>query len=46
MSNRGISLVDVRRRAAGSVAIGSARGTQQRQTHAGHPTPSGRRPVG
>jgi circadian clock protein KaiC len=44
MSDRGISLVDVSRRADGSVAIGSARGAQQRQTHAGHPTPSrGRR---
>ena len=47
MSDRGIALVDISRRADGSVTIGSARGAQQRQAHAGRPTtPSRRRPVG
>jgi circadian clock protein KaiC len=47
MGDGGIALVDISRRADGSVTIGSARGAQQRQAHAGHPrTPSRRRPVG
>jgi circadian clock protein KaiC len=44
MTDRGITLVDVSRRADGSVAIGSARGAQQRQTGAAKPKPGrGRR---
>jgi len=44
MTDRGILLVDVRRRADGSVAIGSARGAQQQQAPAADPKPSrGRR---
>jgi len=38
MSERGMSLLDVIRRADGSVAIGSARGAQQRDAASGHPT--------
>jgi circadian clock protein KaiC len=45
MSDRGIMLVDVSRRADGSVAIGSARGAQQRRAPAGDPKPSRRRRV-
>jgi circadian clock protein KaiC len=45
MTDRGIMLLDVSRRADGSVAIGSARGAQQRQARAGDPTPSRRRRV-
>ena len=40
MTDRGIMLVDVSRRADGSVAIGSARGAQQRRAPAGGPKPS------
>ena len=43
MTDRGIMLVEVTRRADGSVAIGSARGAQQRQGRAGNPKPSRRR---
>ena len=44
MGDRGISLVDISRRADGSVAIGAARGVQQQQARAGDPKPSrGRR---
>ena len=46
MSDRGITLVDVSRGADGSVAIGSTRGAQQHQAHAGRPTPRRRRTVG
>jgi len=45
MTDDGIQLVDVSRRSDGSVAIGSARGAQQRQAPAGHPKPSRRRRV-
>jgi circadian clock protein KaiC len=43
MTDSGIKLVDVSRRADGSVAVGSARGAQQQQARAGAPKPS-RRP--
>jgi circadian clock protein KaiC len=44
MTDRGIMLVDVSRRADGSVAIGSARGAHQQQARGGAPKPSrGRR---
>jgi circadian clock protein KaiC len=46
MNDRGIALVDVSRGVDGSVAIGSTRGAQQRQAHAGKPTPSRRRAAG
>jgi len=39
MTADGIKLVDVSRRVDGSVAIGSARGAQQRETPAGKPSP-------
>jgi len=39
MTDRGVTLVDVSRRADGSVAIGSARGAQQQPTRAGAPQP-------
>jgi len=39
MTNDGIKLVDVSRRIDGSVAIGSARGAQQRETPAGKASP-------
>jgi circadian clock protein KaiC len=42
MTGHGITLVDVSRRADGSVAIGAARGAQERLTHPGEPRP--RRP--
>jgi circadian clock protein KaiC len=45
MTDRGIMLVDVSRRADGSVAIGSARGAQQKQARGGHSKPSRRRRV-
>jgi len=45
MTDRGIILVDVSRRADGSVAIGSARGAQQQQARAGDQRPSRRRGV-
>jgi circadian clock protein KaiC len=45
MTDRGIILVDVSRRADGSVAVGSARGAQQRQARAADPKPSRRRRV-
>jgi circadian clock protein KaiC len=43
MSAHGVILVDVSRRADGSVAIGSARGAEQRQGAAGRAKPSRRR---
>ena len=43
MTDRGIALVDVSRRADGSVAIGSARGAQQQPARADNPKPSRRR---
>jgi len=45
MTDRGITLVDVSRRADGSVAIGSARGAQQQQGPAGDPKRSRKRRV-
>lgn len=45
MTDRGIILVDVSRRADGSVAIGSARGARQHQAPAGDPRPSRERSV-
>ena len=39
MTDRGITLVDVSRRADGSVAIGSARGAHEQQARAGDPKP-------
>ena len=45
MTDRGFMLVDVSRRADGSVAIGSARGAQQKQARGGHSKPSRRRRV-
>ena len=45
MTDRGIMLLDVSRRADGSVAIGSARGAQQQQARAGDPKLSRRRRV-
>jgi hypothetical protein len=39
MTNHGITLIDVSRRADGSVAIGSARGAQQQQARVAHPKP-------
>jgi circadian clock protein KaiC len=45
MSNEGLTLVDVSRRADGSVAIGSARGAQQQQARAGALKASRRRTV-
>ncbi len=45
MTDRGITLVDVSRRADGSVAIGSTRGVQQKQAPAGDAKPSRRRRV-
>jgi circadian clock protein KaiC len=42
MTDRGITLVEVSRRADGSVAIGSARGAQQHQAPASDPKPSRR----
>jgi circadian clock protein KaiC len=43
MTDHGITLVDVSRRADGSVAIGAARGAEERLTHAGDSKPR-RRP--
>jgi circadian clock protein KaiC len=43
MTDDGITLVDVSRRADGSVAIGSARGAEQQQAGTGMPRPSRRR---
>jgi circadian clock protein KaiC len=43
MSEHGVTLVDVSRRADGSVAIGSARGAEQRHVPAGPAKPSRRR---
>jgi circadian clock protein KaiC len=43
MTDRGITLVEVSRRADGSVAIGSARGARQQEGRAGDPKPSRRR---
>jgi circadian clock protein KaiC len=40
ITDRGVLLVDVSRRADGSVAIGSARGAQQEDARAGDPKPS------
>jgi len=45
MTDRGITLVDVSRRADGSVSIGSARTAQEEQPGAGDPKPSRRRTV-
>jgi circadian clock protein KaiC len=45
MTDDGITLLDVNRRADGSVAIGSARGAQQRQARPTNPKPSRRRKV-
>jgi len=45
MTGRGILLVDISRRADGSVAIGSARGAQQHPAPAGDPKTRGRRRV-
>ena len=45
MTDDGITLVDVSRRADGSVAIGSARGAQQQQAGAGTPKPGRRRRI-
>ena len=45
MTDDGIRLVDISRRADGSVAIGSVRGAQQPQARAGHPKPRRRRRV-
>jgi len=45
MTDSGITLLAVRRRADGSVAIGSARGAQQQQARAGAPNLSRRRGV-
>lgn len=45
MTDHGITLVEVSRRADGSVAIGSARGAQQQEARAGDPKPSRRRRV-
>ena len=39
MTSKGVSLVDISRRADGSVAIGSARGAQQLQARAASPKP-------
>jgi circadian clock protein KaiC len=39
MTNHGITLIDVSRRADGSVAIGSVRGAQQQQARAASPKP-------
>jgi circadian clock protein KaiC len=43
MTDRGIQLLDVTRRADGSVAIGSARSSQQQRPPALHRKPSTRR---
>jgi circadian clock protein KaiC len=45
MTDDGIRLVDISRRADGSVAIGSVRGAQQPQARAGDPKPRRRRGV-
>jgi circadian clock protein KaiC len=45
MTDNGIKLVEVSRRADGSVAVGSARGAQQQQARARRPKPSRRRRV-
>jgi circadian clock protein KaiC len=45
MTDRGIMLLDVSRRADGSVAIGAARGVQQQRARAGNPKPSRARRV-
>jgi circadian clock protein KaiC len=45
MTDNGLTLMDVSRRADGTVAIGSARGAHERQTPAGDPKPRRRRTV-